>query len=272
MRFIAPIAGACHAEVTLLGIVEDRKDEGPLREALQRGVVLFRERQIEAEVITKAGDPVDEIRKRTEQLQYNIVIVGAERKGEGAPSWMSEKAYRLIKLTRPPVLVFIGERVTLERILVCSGGGRYIHKAVELISRLARAPGMEVTLLHVMAEPPAMYANLTRQEEDVARLLSSNSVLGQNLVREKKALEAKGVKTTVRLRHGLVATEISREVREGGYDMVVAGSAPGDGPIRNYVMGDVTSEIVNHAACPVLVVRGDPKVKTRNFFARLFGS
>ena len=44
-----------------------------------------------------------------------------------------------------------------------------------------------VTLLHVMAEPPAIYADLVRLEEDVGRLLASDSELGRNLRAQRKA-------------------------------------------------------------------------------------
>jgi len=48
-----------------------------------------------------------------------------------------------------------------------------------------------------MAEPPAIYADLVRLEEDVTRLLESNSELGINLRTQKQDLEKLGVPTEV---------------------------------------------------------------------------
>src|SRR5436190_1994244 len=80
----------------------------------------------------------------------------------------------------PPVLAVIGSRARLQKILICSGGENYIDKALELTGHLAQNAGATVTLLHVMAEPPQMYAELIAREENVDLLLNSSSLLGQN--------------------------------------------------------------------------------------------
>jgi nucleotide-binding universal stress UspA family protein len=87
-------------------------------------------------------------------------------------------------------------------------------------------------------------------------LLHSDAPLGQNLRREKEQLQGMGVTTDVRLRHGLVISEVFKEIRRGDYDLVVTGSSPESGNLRSYIMGNITREIVNRAECPVLVVRG----------------
>ena len=91
------------------------------------------------------------------------------------------------------MLAVIGNRETIKRILVCSGGEKYIDRAVEFSGALAKAAGASITLFHVMAEPPAVYTDLIRMEEDVNLLLHSSSGLGQNLRREKELLEVMGV-------------------------------------------------------------------------------
>ncbi len=259
VRFIAPVAAAREAEVTLLGIVEHDADEAHLRQALERAAAILREKNVEPKLSLKAGDPVDEIRKETAGTAYDLVVIGAERKrGGGDPSWMSEKAYSLMKVIEPPVLAFIGNRPALRKIVICSGGKHYIDSAVELVGGIARGSGVSVTILHVMAEPPAMYADMIRREEDVTSLLASHSDLGRNLLREKEALEAQGIQTEVRLRHGLVVREVFEEIRRGDFDVIVTGLTRAAGPLGTYIMGDVTSEIVSKAAIPVLVVRGRP--------------
>jgi nucleotide-binding universal stress UspA family protein len=174
------------------------------------------------------------------------------------------------------VLVVIGDRETIKRILVCSGGEKYIDRAVQFSGAIARAAGASVTLFHVMAEPPAVYTDLIKMEEDVNLLLHSSSGLGENLRREKESLESMGVPAEVRLRHGLVISEVFKEIRRGDYDLVVTGSSPEGGNLRSSIMGNITREIVNRAECPVLVVRGgeEPGGITRSlkgFFTHAFG-
>ena len=48
----------------------------------------------------------------------------------------------------------------------------------------------------------------------------------------------------------------AQEVREGHHDMIVTGSSQALGPLRHYIMADLTRSILNLAVCPVLVARG----------------
>jgi nucleotide-binding universal stress UspA family protein len=115
-----------------------------------------------------------------------------------------------------------------------------------------------VTLLHVMAEPPAIYADLVQLEEDVDQLLESKSELGTNLREQKTELERLGVSAEVRLRQGFVIDHVFEEAREGDYDLIVSGTSQARGLLRHYIMGDLTRSILNHANCPVLVARAGP--------------
>jgi nucleotide-binding universal stress UspA family protein len=106
-----------------------------------------------------------------------------------------------------------------------------------------------------MAEPPVMYADLVRLEEDVDRLLESDSELGVNLRGQKKSLEKMEVPVEVRVRHGIAIDQIFAEVDEGQHDLIVTGTSLARGPLRHYIMGDLTRGVLNRARCPVLVAR-----------------
>jgi nucleotide-binding universal stress UspA family protein len=276
VRFGGMIAGKSQAEVTILAITEKTGEEDAIFESLRRAQQILKDHGVNAEVITKAGEPIEEIVKRADETTYDLVVIGAVRKGTRGPFLMSAKAYKIIKAVAPPVLVVIGDRETIKRILICSGGEKYIDRAVQFSGAIARAAGASVTLFHVMAEPPAVYTDLIKMEEDVNLLLHSSSGLGENLRREKESLEGMGVTAEVRLRHGLVISEVFKEIRRGDYDLVVTGSSPESGNLRSYIMGNITREIVNRAECPVLVVRGgeEPGGITRSlkgFFSYAFG-
>jgi len=276
VRFGGLIAENTQAETTILGIAEKPGEEDKMFDSLRRAQQMLKDRGVSAEVITKAGEPIEEIVKRADETSYDLVVIGAARKGTRGPFLMSAKAYKIIKAVAPPVLVVIGQRESLKRILICSGGEKYIDRAVEFSGLLAKAAGASITLFHVMAEPPAVYTDLIKMEEDVNLLLHSGSGLGQNLRREKESLEEMGVSVDVRLRHGLVISEVFKEIRRGDYDLVVTGSSPAGGNLRSYIMGNITREIVNRAECPVLVVRGgqEPVGITsalKEFFTHAFG-
>jgi len=255
VRFGGLIAAACHADATILGITELPDEQSKLLQALERGGQILKDKAHSVEIIARSGEPIEEIVKKTTETAYDLVVIGAARKEPEGPFWMSAKTYKIIKRIIPPVLTVIGSRHRLQNIMICSGGKDYIDKALQLSGTIARGAGAKVTLVHVMPEPPQMYASLIAREENVDLLLNSSSRLGQNLKRVKDTLEAMGVPTEIRLRHGEVTKELLREARRVDYDLVVAGSSPARGPLQTYIMGDITRELINQAECPVLVVR-----------------
>ena len=259
VRFGALIAAACQAETSILGIVEKVGKEDAVLRALRRAQEILKEYHLNAELITKAGRPVPEIIKRTQEAKYDLVIIGAARKGARGPLSMSARAYKIIESVEPPVLVVIGERTALRRILLCTGGTKQSDATVNFAGEIARRANASITLLHVLAEPPAMYVNLIKSEEDLDKLLQSDSKLGRNLRHQKELLEKLGVPCEVRLQHGLVLDELLQELRRAEYDLIVSGSSPAHDRLRTYIMGNLTREIVNRAELPVLVVRSGTK-------------
>src|ERR1700737_4137474 len=260
------LAGPSHAETTLLGIAEKPSDERPLRDALEAQAQSLRAEGIAPEIGVRAGVPVRRILNQTSATTYDLVVIGARHKGRTGLYWRSEKTYEVIKAIPPPVLVAIGESNRLKRFLVCTGGKEFIEEAVQLTGKVAAAVGASVTLLHVMAEPPAIYVDLVRLEEDLDQLLESKSDLGINLRTQKQDLEKLGVPTEVHVRHGIVVDQVFAEVRKSNYDLIVTGSSQARGMLRHYIMGDVTLSILNHANCPVLVVRAGTVTGPRGFW------
>lgn len=268
LEFGALIAAGNGAAVTLLGVVENAGDEEPLLDALNRGMQFAKEKNVKIELLTKSGEPVAEIKKHTAEKAYDLVLIGAVYKGHAGPFIMSVKAYKLIKIIGAPVLVVAGKRPELKKVLICSGGRSYIHKAIELTVKIALPLEAAVTLFHVLPEAPAMYDGVMECTENAETLLASNSMLGRNLRREKELLEKAGVKTEVMVGYGDVTPEILEQIRVGDYDLIVTGSSPMGGAVHTYLMGDITSEIVNRSRRPVLVVRGSGH-RPRGFFALL---
>jgi nucleotide-binding universal stress UspA family protein len=260
------LAAPLQAETTLLGIAEKSTDETALRSALEKQAQWLREKNVSPQIVIGAGDPVRQIVDETTKSKYDLVIIGARKTGSTGPHWRSEKMYEVIKSISPPVLVAMGEWAQLKRFLVCTGGKEFIEAALQLTGQLAKAVGASVTLLHVMAEPPAIYSDLVRLEEDVERLLESNSELGLNLREQKADLEKLGVSAEVRVRHGIVVEQVFAEARERNYELIVTGSSQARGMLRHYIMGDLTRSILNHANCPVLVARAGASVSPRGIW------
>src|SRR2546421_2745960 len=268
---VALLAGPVTAETTLLGIAERSEDEQPLCEALQTEAQSLRQRGVSPDIVVRFGEPILQIAQQTSKNKYDLVIIGARWIGATGHYWRSEKTYEVIKTVQPPVLVAIGERKQLRRFLVCTGGKEFIEPAVQFTGKLAAAVKASVTLLHVMAEPPAMYADLVRLEENVDQLLQSKSELGTNLRRQKRELDRLDVSAEVHLRHGIVIDQVFEEVRDGDYDLIVTGTSQARGLLRHYIMGDLTRSILNRANVPVLVARAGPPKATRTLWKAIKG-
>lgn len=267
------LAAPSQAATTLLGIAEKANDEGPLRAALDEEAALLRSLGISPRIVVRSGEPIRQILAETTANEYDFAIIGARRIGSGGLYWRPEKTYEVVKAVPPPVLVAIGVIKSVQRLLVCTGGKRFIDDAARLAGEIAVRLGGTVTLLHVMAEPPAIYADLVRLEEDVERLLGSDSELARNLREQKDMLEKLGITVEVRVRHGIPLDQIFAEWREGNHDMIVTGTSQAMGPFRHYIMGDLTRGILNRAECPVLVARAgkitDDEDAEGGFFHRL---
>jgi nucleotide-binding universal stress UspA family protein len=265
------LAAPLEAQTTLLGIAERSQDEQPLRGALEKQAQLLQARDVTPEMIVQSGEPVHQILDQTSKNKYDLAVIGARWTGAVGEYWRSKKTYEVIKTIQPPVLVAIGDRRQLRRFLVCTGGKEFIEPAVQFTGRMAAAVGASVTLLHVMAEPPALYADLMLLEEDVGQLLESKSELGTNLSRQKRELDRLGVSAQVRLRHGIVIDQVFEEVHAGDSDLIVTGTSRARGMIRHYIMGDLTRSILNRAEVPVLVARAGPPKPSRTLWKAVKG-
>src|SRR5258708_36093766 len=128
----AIIAAATRAETTIRGITEIEQDQGRLLEILREDTPWFQEKGVKVDIVTKFGDPVAEIIRRTREITYDLVVLGAERQRGQEFFLPSAKAYSIIETIAPPVLVVPKSRPNLKRILICSGGGAHPAQAGRL--------------------------------------------------------------------------------------------------------------------------------------------
>ena len=118
------VGGACHAQVTLLGIAEQPGDEPALRGALESEAQLLGKYQVEPEIVLRGGEPIDEILKQTSTAAYDLVVVGARMKQPSGRYWRSHRTYEVIKAIHPPVLVASGDCERMSNFLVCNRPSR----------------------------------------------------------------------------------------------------------------------------------------------------
>jgi len=147
------------------------------------------------------------------------------------------------------------------RILLAVDGSVCSDRATQLVASLPLPPESAVRVVAVLqpfADALALSyaaagdasANMESEEERDARHLR------EAIGRAETALRRDGLAVDGFLVRGRPASSIVDEAATMKADLVVVGSR-GHGTIATMVLGSTAAEIVDHAACPVLVARGN---------------
>jgi len=253
LRFGRLVAETLGGEVTVLTVMALNGDREEARETLDRAKEMLAGLAIATLIHT--GSPSEEILGECEEGAYDLVVIGAKDKPSLAEFVLGSVAVQVLTHARCSVLVVKGDRASLSKILVCTGGKAYAEPAIEMGTQMAEAAGAQVTLLHVTAPVPAMYTGLEEIEEHLVEFLQADTPQAKHLKRGAEILESHSVEGELKLRHGVPEEEIQREVQKGDFDLIVLGSSRARGPLVSYFWDDVARSVVNRVKRPVLVVR-----------------
>lgn len=139
-------------------------------------------------------------------------------------------------------------------ILLAYDGSKASNKAFQHAVALAKLmPGAKLHIVHVYAFPrlyigealAPIPASVNKEVYDLAVETSEKA---------KEMLEASGAEGKVELIQGGPAETILDYAKTHGCDVIVIGSR-GLGGIREFVLGSVSHNVVQHAAVPVLVIK-----------------
>ena len=150
------------------------------------------------------------------------------------------------------VLVAQRPRWPLERILLVICGERADNGAVDWALRLARPSTAAITVLAVVPPVPAMYHGLSRMEQGVAALLTTDTALGRRMHHATRRLAECEVDGTLRLRQGAPDQQICREVVEGDHDLIVMATKPCRWWLRQ-LKGDPICSLLSRVDRPMLL-------------------
>lgn len=255
LRFGALIALNAKHSIVILGVAERRGERGRVQEALGRTEERFRKQGIELQTKLRVGHATEQILRETEQHQYDLLIVGSRGRRGVTRFLLGSTANRLASHSLVPVLIVRGARDSLNDILICTGAGKPSEESIKFGALVAKAAGVQATLLHVISQlpltPEAQIDDLGLATE---KLLHSEAREAVHLRKGLKMLEEAGVSGEAKIRQGLVVDEIFAEAEEGDYDLIVVGAHAARG-LDRYLLDDIANKIVTHAKRPVLVVR-----------------
>lgn len=185
---------------------------------------------------------------------YDLVVVGARHGAGLTQRLLGSVAQAVVRRAPISVLVVRPARPDMNRVLICTGGLDVANPVIEAGAQLAGAARAQATLLYVTSPTPGMYAGLG-VKETLQRLLRTDTPVARHLRYGAEVLTQHQVAAELKLRYGVVSDEILGEAREGNYDLVVIGASGAAGKLREWLLRNVTRQVVEHALCSVLVVR-----------------
>jgi nucleotide-binding universal stress UspA family protein len=139
------------------------------------------------------------------------------------------------------------------RILLAADGSEDARRAVRSAAELAPRLDSELHVVHVAPEYPYVYAYYGLRHEEGSRLQDEGRQTLDGCV--EQVGENGGTVTGSHLRAGDAASEIVELAEELGVGLVVLGSR-GRGGLKRALMGSVSTGVLRHAHCSVLIVCG----------------
>ncbi len=139
------------------------------------------------------------------------------------------------------------------RILYPTDFSDVAQKALNYIEHLNYAGAREVIILHVID-----IRSLELLVWDPENFKTIENDLRQSALKKaefvKKHLEAKGLRTKVRIETGIPASKILRVEKEENISVIVLGSH-GRSNLKEMFLGSVSERVIRNARSPILVVK-----------------
>ncbi|MGP8071371.1 MAG: universal stress protein [Candidatus Bathyarchaeia archaeon] len=148
----------------------------------------------------------------------------------------------------------------ISRILLPTDGSETAARAANMAIEVAKKFGADLVVLHVIAVPPTGVAKAELSpgaDVELQEYFESAHKKGDSIVDEVTRLaEAKDVKTTRLIREYSfsVVETILEEATKNNIDLIVMGTRGLTG-FKELLIGSVSSGVLHHAHCPVLIVR-----------------
>lgn len=254
VRLGSMLASSLGAELTLLHVAPKHKGK---KEEREEGEHLLAEvagtlKGIPVHTRVRRGNVANRILAEVQENQHDMVVICAARIG-GHPRHVSVNREILPKM---PCCVLVVKNPTdkIGRILMLTGGLRISESMVKIGAKMASALNAQITLMHVAANVPSMYTGLETIEETLEELLKTNTPVSHHLHRCAEVLAEYGVPSTLMLKHGEPVYEIIRETDRQAYDLVMLGASGATTGLREWLMGNVTRDVIDLVGIPVMVV------------------
>lgn len=200
------------------------------------------------------GDQIEGIQNVVDEHGIDVVIIGETKNGGFLGLSVDPIVNQVIAKSPIPVIEVQHPIEKLERFLICTGGTDRANDAIEAGALLASKTGAQVTLLYVTGTVPSMYTGLDQMDETLQEILDTDTPLSHHLHNGAEIMDRFNLKANIELRHGVPSDAIVSAAESGDYDLVVLGASRVGNNLRNWLLGNVSKQVIERTHAPVMVV------------------
>lgn len=138
------------------------------------------------------------------------------------------------------------------KILVAVDGSDVSYRALDAALFLSEKLGSKITAIHVMENIPTVYI---QSQKILDELLEARKNESQKILDECSSIATKkGIILTTALLEGNPASTILEFSLTEKYEVIIIGSR-GMGQFKELILGSVSSKVIHHSSCPILLIR-----------------
>jgi len=208
----------------------------------------------------RVGKPHEQILEVARERHADVVVVGPHGDRPRPHSWLGSTAERVVRGSRPPVLVTINPRISRPRTILVPIDERRLTESILLwAGHFAETFDADVKLLHVWSE--AIYNHV----RSMSRVGTRDAAAAQREI-EKEVHDAathwlgdlsatgfRGDRATAMVSHGNPGDVTLEMAAACDADLIVMGRS-GGGAIAPALLGSTLRTVLHHATGPVFVI------------------
>lgn len=138
------------------------------------------------------------------------------------------------------------------KILVPVDGSDISYRALDSSLFLSERLGSKITAIHVIEKVPTVYI---QSQKILDEILETHKNESQKILDECSSIASKkGITINTILLEGNPASTILEFSQMEKYEVIIIGSR-GMGHFKELILGSVSSKILHHSLCPVLLIR-----------------
>ncbi len=249
--FAAPLAGQYYALLM----------EGGENLTVKAASIFEKEgEEVRREILQARASIVETIVEYASSAKSDLIVAGTRGLGDFRRMMIGSVTSGLVVHAPCSVLVVrmgpsAGEKSQLRRITVAVDGSEHAEKALRTAVDMAKTLRTELTVLHVMALPWAVYSG--NAPLPGTQFFEGLREAGEKVTTEAAAVvEKAGISARSVLKEGVGSPvrAITEYAVEEGIDLIVVGTR-GLGGFKRLLLGSVASDVLHYAHCSVLVVR-----------------